>query len=195
MFSRMFAGRRDAGPPPFMFASGPSFRVTQEHRQKQEAAERASFFAERKQRSLEAQLEEKKQELARLQQQQRDEALLSSQRKQQKQKKKEDRAKARKQQAGTIKETKRASQRRRSEVFEMARVGDVESVKKGVWEQNVDAAGPECLVGMEDDPTCPGHTHDKRETLLHIFARRGDLDTLKWLLDHSGSRFLLVLQC
>ncbi|EJD34931.1 DnaJ-domain-containing protein [Auricularia subglabra TFB-10046 SS5] len=63
----------------------------------------------------------------------------------------------------------------RSEVFAAARRGDSARVKKGVWEESVDAAGPEQLGAGQ-----------KGETLLHIAAARGDIDLLEWLDKHNA---------
>lgn len=75
----------------------------------------------------------------------------------------------------------------RSEVFAAARIGDASTVKRGVWEQDVDPSGGEIKPGCDhlvrEKPT------DPCETLLHIAARHGDKDLLEWLGSHS--QFLL----
>jgi len=151
----------------------------------------AAYLAERKRALEAAQREAQKKEMERRKQQQREEeARLVAERKEQRRRKKDRRAKAQQEQKETAKEMRRASQRKRSEIFRMARSGDAEGVQRGIWEQNVDAAGQECLVGMEDDPAFLDSRGDAdyglKETFLHIFARRGDLDMVKWLVDHSA---------
>lgn len=69
---------------------------------------------------------------------------------------------------------KSRAQTLRSAVFAAARAGDAARVKKGVWEDAVDAAGPEELG------------KGKGETLLHIAAKRGDVELVKWLDEHSA---------
>jgi hypothetical protein len=196
MFSRVFAraqARRGGGPPVFM--STGMFTERDDRRRQSEEAERAAFFAERKERNLQAQLAAQKKEEERLKKQKEEEIRWEAERTEQKKKKKEGRAKARNEQKQTVQETRRASQRKRSDVFKLARSGDAEGVKKGIWEQNVDAAGGECLVGMGDDPifleSSKDAGYDLKETLLHIFARHGELEMVKWLIDHSTSSIFL----
>lgn len=71
----------------------------------------------------------------------------------------------------------------RSEVFAAARSGDFAKVKKGVWENNVDAAGGEIKKGAEEFVSRP--PADPLETLMHIAASRGDADLVEWLHSHS----------
>lgn len=75
------------------------------------------------------------------------------------------------------------SQNTRSQVFAAARRGDAEKVKKGIWEDEVDATGGEIKRGGEEFvkslPT------DPMETIMHIFARSGDADLIEWLIAHS----------
>jgi len=66
------------------------------------------------------------------------------------------------------------AQQLRSETFAAARAGDTARVKKGVWENNVDAAGPE-RIGAKAG-----------ETLLHIAASRGDVALVQWLDEHNA---------
>ena len=71
----------------------------------------------------------------------------------------------------------------RSEMFAAARSGDFPKVKRGIWEDDVDAAGGEIKKGSEEFvskvPTDPS------ETLMHIAASKGDADFVQWLDDHS----------
>lgn len=79
----------------------------------------------------------------------------------------------------------------RSAVFAAARSGKAEKVKKGVWEDEVDAAGGEVRAGLENfaktKPT------DPKETLLHIAAYNGDIDLVEWLDTHSALHVHLPL--
>ena len=71
--------------------------------------------------------------------------------------------------------------------------GDGESVKKGIWESAVDAAGGEIQHGHEEyvkmQPT------DPKETLLHLAVRAGDKELVEWLDTHSAYHLPLVLFC
>ena len=71
----------------------------------------------------------------------------------------------------------------RSAAFAAARAGDAERVKKGVWEDEVDANGGEVKLGAEEFINC--QPKDPRETLLHIAAKQGNVDLLRWLDAHS----------
>jgi hypothetical protein len=68
-------------------------------------------------------------------------------------------------------------------VFAAARQRDADKVKKGVWENSVDAAGgeikPNCSEFVRNEP------EDPNETLLHIATKHGDLDLVEWLDAHS----------
>jgi len=75
-------------------------------------------------------------------------------------------------------------QERRSTVFGAARAGDAAKVKAGIYEYNVDAAGGEVRKGSESFITHP--PKDPLETLMHICAKRGDIDLLEWLDTHSA---------
>ena len=71
----------------------------------------------------------------------------------------------------------------RSATFAAARVGDAKQVKKGVYEDNVDAAGGEVKKGCEEFVTTP--PADPKETLMHIAVKNGDADLVEWLDAHS----------
>ena len=91
--------------------------------------------------------------------------------------------------AERIKNAKLQAQEKRSQVFTNARKGDSEAVKKGIWEDCVDAAGGEILDTEELDGFA--QPADPKETLLHIAARLGDSVLVEWLVDHSTSSPLL----
>ncbi|KAG9046050.1 hypothetical protein FS837_005170 [Tulasnella sp. UAMH 9824] len=77
-------------------------------------------------------------------------------------------------------------QRIRSAVFEAVRKGNTNAVKKGVWEDAVDAAGPEILpraVGLVKERPADWN---KLETLLHIAVSRGDQELVAWLIKHNA---------
>ena len=71
----------------------------------------------------------------------------------------------------------------RSLVFAAARVGNAAKVKKGVWEDAVDAAGGEVKTGSAD--FVKDHPVDAKETLLHIASASGDFELVKWLDSHG----------
>lgn len=71
----------------------------------------------------------------------------------------------------------------RSQIFAAARSGDAVVVRKGVWEQNVDASGGEVL--KDSDTPVKSRPTDPKETLMHIAARNGDLDLVEWLGRYS----------
>lgn len=71
----------------------------------------------------------------------------------------------------------------RSAVFAAARRGDDAKVKKGIWEEGVDATGGEIKKGSET--FVKNVPKDPNETLLHIYAKRGDLNMIEWLDSHS----------
>ena len=78
---------------------------------------------------------------------------------------------------------KERAQRLRSEVFAAARRGDSERVKKGVWEDEVDAAGGEVKIGHEE--FMKSMPEDRNETLAHLAAHHGVADLVEWLNAHS----------
>ena len=79
------------------------------------------------------------------------------------------------------------AQSRRSDVFAAARGGDADRVRKGVWEDGVDAAGGEVKRGHgQFVKAIPA---DPFQTLLHIAASRGDAGLVEWLNAHSESLF------
>jgi hypothetical protein len=99
--------------------------------------------------------------------------------------KKEQAEAARKLASDKAKEIKRKSQATRSAVFAAARSSQSEKVKKGVWQDSVDASGGEVATGC--DKFAKGNLENPRETLLHIAARLGDLELVKWLDLHGIS--------
>ncbi|TFK88086.1 DnaJ-domain-containing protein [Polyporus arcularius HHB13444] len=72
----------------------------------------------------------------------------------------------------------------RSKVFEAARRKDAAAVKKGVYEDNVDASGGEIRKGAES--FAKSTPVDPKETLLHIAAKHGDIDLVQWLDSHGA---------
>jgi hypothetical protein len=73
----------------------------------------------------------------------------------------------------------------RSAVFTAARSGDAAKVRKGVWEDGVDAAGGEIRAGCEG--FAESVPEDPQETLLHIAAKNRDVELVRWLDAHSKS--------
>jgi hypothetical protein len=80
------------------------------------------------------------------------------------------------------------AQSKRSAVFSAARAGKQDKVKTGVWEDGVDAAGGE--VKTSCDAFVKTAPKDPQETLLHIAARNGDTELVKWLDAHSQWSFI-----
>ncbi|KAJ7273333.1 DnaJ domain-containing protein [Mycena rebaudengoi] len=72
----------------------------------------------------------------------------------------------------------------RSAVFAAARSGKAAEVKKGIWEDEVDAAGGEVKSGCDEFVKSP--PKDPQETLLHIACRKGDTDLVEWLDAHNA---------
>ena len=75
------------------------------------------------------------------------------------------------------------SQTLRSAVFTAARAGDAQKVKKGVYEDHVDAAGGEIKRGCDAFVKAP--PKNRSETLSHIAAERGDSALFEWLDTHG----------
>lgn len=75
------------------------------------------------------------------------------------------------------------SQAIRSAVFAAARNGDAQKVKKGIYEDHVDAAGGE--IKRDCDAFVKSKPQDPLETLSHIAAARDDADLLEWLDTHG----------
>ncbi|KAG8767244.1 hypothetical protein FRC15_005804 [Serendipita sp. 397] len=143
-------------------------------RDAREQARRERVAAERNERQRrEAELKRKEEEAA----------IKSAQGREQKRKERQhQRAQKKKVTQEVVQEGKRESQRKRSQTFDLARAKDADGVKHKVWAENVDAAGGELLPGMEEEH----NVGDRKETLLHIFSRHGDLEMVKWLLDHNA---------
>ncbi|KAF9475856.1 DnaJ-domain-containing protein [Pholiota conissans] len=78
----------------------------------------------------------------------------------------------------------RKAQDARSVVFAAARAGEADKVKKGIWENSVDAAGgeikPNCAAFARNKP------QDLYETLLHIATKNNDVDLINWLDLHNA---------
>lgn len=68
-------------------------------------------------------------------------------------------------------------------MFAAARGGNAAEVRKGVWEQAVDAAGGEVKTGSDSYVKSP--PKDPKETLMHIAAKQGDVELVEWLDAHS----------
>lgn len=75
------------------------------------------------------------------------------------------------------------AQTTRSSVFAAAREGNSEKVKRGIWEDAVDAAGGEVKLGSANFVN--DHPEDAKETLLHIASATGDFELVKWLDGHG----------
>ena len=71
----------------------------------------------------------------------------------------------------------------RSSIFAAAREGNAARVKKGIWEDAVDAAGGEVKNGSAD--FVKDYPVDAKETLLHIASASGDFELVKWLDSHG----------
>ncbi|KAF9526992.1 hypothetical protein CPB83DRAFT_908003 [Crepidotus variabilis] len=80
---------------------------------------------------------------------------------------------------------KKKAQENRSAVFVAARQGDSVAVKKGIWENAVDAAGGGGEITLDGASFVMNKHEDAKETLLHIAASKGDLDLIEWLDSHS----------
>ena len=109
--------------------------------------------------------------------------------KRQKQKQEEKKSKAEKERKKAEEASKQRfqkSQKLRSEVFKAAREGNIAKVKQGIWENSVDATGGEVRPGGEEFVKVK--PKDPKETLLHIAAKRDDLDLIEWLDSHGMSQ-------
>ncbi|KAJ7063471.1 DnaJ-domain-containing protein [Mycena amicta] len=84
----------------------------------------------------------------------------------------------------TARTSQQLEQTKRSAVFSAARARNSEKVKKGVWEDSVDAAGGEIKLGCGE--FVAKALNDPQETLLHISARNGDKELVEWLDAHSA---------
>ncbi|KAF8969839.1 hypothetical protein BDZ97DRAFT_1914962 [Flammula alnicola] len=179
LFEQMMASRSEYG--------------RREHRFRRQAKhETPEEYQERLRRSREQQLaaqERRKQEAAarkeRAAREREQERLEAEQRQKSKIEAKKAQAEAaRRSSEERAKEIQRKAQETRSSVFAAARRGESEKVKKGVWENAVDAAGGEiksgCSTFVKNKP------QDLQETLLHIATKNGDLDLVKWLDSHSA---------
>lgn len=82
-----------------------------------------------------------------------------------------------------VRSQREQAQAKRSKIFAAARRNDAAAVQKGVWEEEVDAAGGEIRKGAEDLVEVP--PADPKETLTHIAAGHGNLDLVQWLDSHS----------
>lgn len=99
---------------------------------------------------------------------------------------------SRKKAEDAIRTQQERAQTLRSSVFAAARTGNAEKVKKGVWEDSVDAAGGEVKKGCEVLVATP--PNDPKETLMHIAVKHGDADLVEWLEAHSGYRLLSIVR-
>ncbi|KAF9265549.1 DnaJ-domain-containing protein [Marasmius fiardii PR-910] len=170
-------------------------RFRHEHRRSQREHEPSESQAEfndriRRNRGEQIQAEQKR----KLQAQIRKELAEEDRRKERKEREKRQKAKAEKKKVDADAERKKAeaavrtqrmkTQTLRSSVFNAARSSDAKKVKSGIWESNVDAAGGEVKPGYEEFVKMP--PNDPKETLLHIVAKRGDLELLSWLDSHNA---------
>lgn len=116
------------------------------------------------------------------------ERLAAEERQKAKSSKKKAQAKASRQAAeNKARAQKERLQTRRSAVFAAARKGDVTAVKKGVWEDEVDAAGGEVKDGCE--AFVKVKPNDAHETLSHIAVATGDASLVQWLDAHGKPSF------
>lgn len=93
---------------------------------------------------------------------------------------------SRKKAEDTVRTQQQRGQTLRSSIFAAARSGDSEKVRKGIWEDSVDAAGGEIKKDCEAFVATP--PNDPKETLMHIAVKHGDADLVEWLEAHSGYR-------
>lgn len=118
------------------------------------------------------------------------EKFLAEEKKEQDAKKKKVKAETNRSAAAkSAQDSKQRRQTLRSAVFAAARSGDSAKVKKGIWEDQVDAAGGEIAPGCEK--LVQKKPQDSSETLMHIAVQRDDKDLLEWLDSHSELTTLL----
>ncbi|KAF9075149.1 hypothetical protein BDP27DRAFT_1286475 [Rhodocollybia butyracea] len=191
---RAHSGRGPRGgdlPPGFIFMPSPptSFRPSPP---REEPRETPQEQAERLRRTREeqeaAELRRKREAAVRKELKEQDrqkEREAAEQRQKAKSGQKKAKANAQRQQAEDAARAHREKvQEKRSAVFQAARAGNAQEVKKGVWENNVDAAGGEVKHGHEE--FVKNTPKDPQETLLHIAAQQGDADLVSWLDNHSA---------
>jgi len=94
----------------------------------------------------------------------------------------------RKSAAQKVRSQQQKSQTTRSAVFAAAMRGESAKVKKGVWEEGVDAAGGEIKPGM--DEFVQSKPKDPKQTLLHLAVMHGDAELSEWLDRHSACPFI-----
>lgn len=112
------------------------------------------------------------------------EKLLEEEKKEQDAKKNKTKAEpGRKSAKKSAQDGKQILQTLRSAVFAAARSGDYAKVKKGIWEDQVDAAGGEIRDGGEK--FVQKKPQDPLETLMHITVKGGNKDLLEWLDSHG----------
>ncbi|KAJ7581156.1 hypothetical protein C8J56DRAFT_959247 [Mycena floridula] len=153
-------------------------------REREVVAETPEEYQARIRRSREEQIageERRRQELAarrqRIEKQREKERLEAEERQKAKVEEKKNQAAVKKRkEEQAVRDQLQKSQTLRSAVFASARAGKAEFVKKGVWEDDVDAAGGEVKVGC--DEYVKARPADPRETLLHIAAKMVNSDGL-----------------
>ncbi|KAF7304978.1 hypothetical protein MKEN_01212500 [Mycena kentingensis (nom. inval.)] len=182
MFEEMMAGRARRRHASHMF-----FR-----REQEEYRETPEEYAERLRRSRQAQVEAQerrnREAAARRAQaemdRERERAAAEKRQKVKAETKKTQAQEQRSKAEATARAAQQQAQKKRSAVFAAARAGKGDQVKKGVWEDDVDAAGGEIRPGCQE--FVKKMPNDPRETLLHIVARKGDKDLVEWLDAHSA---------
>ncbi|KAJ3974643.1 DnaJ-domain-containing protein [Lentinula raphanica] len=143
-----------------------------------ERSERLRYAREEQERAERRRRELREQESER-------ERLEAEERQKKKVDAKRTKAQAQRQQAeDTARAQRQKVQKNRSAVFNAARQGNAQGVKKGIWENDVDAAGGEVKPGHEE--FVKAMPKDPQETLLHIAVRKGDFDLVKWLDEHNA---------